>query len=81
MKLAVVPALLVALTGCEVMTGGVFVSMTKTVNEFVALKAGEPSSVTIVVIRLVPGPWAGVGVQVMIPFISMAAPAGGLRRT
>src|SRR5258708_23813041 len=42
----------------------IFTSLTTTVKLLVALKAGVPLSVTTVVITLVPGPCASVGVQV-----------------
>src|SRR5689334_11577260 len=38
---------------------------------------GVPSSLTIVVMRFVVPVWAAVGVQVIIPLVSMAAPVGG----
>jgi hypothetical protein len=48
-------------------TGGLFTSLTTTVNTFVALRFDDPSSVTIVVNVLVLGPCASVGVQVITP--------------
>ena len=64
--------------GCK--TGGRLTSFTTILNWLVALNGGVPVSVTTVVIRLVLGPWACVGVQVMTPFVSMTSPAGGLIR-
>src|SRR5436190_23498240 len=46
---------------------------TTTVKELVALRLGEPLSVTMVVNVLVLGPWASVGVQVMMPLAEMLA--------
>ena len=46
----------------------------------VALKGGEPSSVTMVVKVLVLGPWASLGVQEIIPFAEMIALVGATRR-
>ena len=51
--------------------------MTITVKLLVALNGGTPLSVTMVVIRLVLGPCASVGVQVITPLVSMVAPGGG----
>src|SRR5436853_355967 len=48
-------------------TGALFVSRTKTVNDWVALKGGEPLSVTLIEIVLVPGPCASVGVHANTP--------------
>ena len=58
-------------------TGGLFTSRTITVKLLVALKGGDPLSVTTVVIVFVPGPCASLGVQLMTPLASMVAPAGG----
>ena len=53
---------------------GVFVLVvTATVNELVALIAGEPLSVTIVTKVFVLGAWAGVGAQEMRPLAEMLA--------
>jgi hypothetical protein len=60
--------------------GELLTSVTVTVNEFVALRGGTPLSVTIVVIVFVLGPWASEGVQVITPFVSIVAPAGGFCR-
>ena len=50
-------------------------------NAFVALRVGEPLSVTTTVIVLVLGPWASVGVQVIRPLAGlMVMPIGGERR-
>ena len=59
-------------------TGAWFTSFTVTVKEFVALKDGEPLSVTVVTKRLMLGPCASAGVQVITPFASIAAPDGAL---
>ena len=56
-------------------TGGVLISFTTTVKELVALSGGVPLSETTVVNQFVLGPCASVGVQVMIPLVSMTAPA------
>src|SRR5437016_13982492 len=60
------------------MTGGglegpIGVCVTKTTKKFVALKLGEPSSVTTVMKVLVLGPCVSVGVQVMTPLGEMPA--------
>jgi len=67
-------------SGCAGNTGAVFTSVTTTVNVFVALICGKPLSVTTVVIRLVPGPCASVGVQVITPLVLIARPGGALRQ-
>src|SRR2546430_2475242 len=54
-------------------TGSLF---TTTVKLLVALKGGDPSSVTIVRKRLVLFSWAIMGVQVMTPLGAIEAPAG-----
>src|SRR5438309_4811676 len=59
-------------------TGAVLSSLTTTVNELVALRfwaltASGLESVTMVVKMLVLGPWASVGVQVMMPLAEMLA--------
>jgi len=46
------------------------------VNVFVALALGFPLSVTTVVKALVLGPCASLGVQVMTPFVLIAALVG-----
>ena len=58
---------------CGGKTGKVFTSVTMTVNELVALRLGEPSSVTMVVKQLVLGPWASFGVQIMMPSAEILA--------
>src|SRR5580704_118035 len=63
---------------CAGSTGGLFKSLTTTVKLFVALRDGDPLSVTTVVITLVEGACASVGVQVMTPLVSMLALAGAL---
>src|SRR4051812_11451187 len=65
---------------CAGSTGGLLTSRTTTVNELVAVICGKPLSVTMVVIVFVPGPCASLGVHVMMPFVSIIAPAGGLTR-
>src|SRR5436190_1496675 len=54
-------------------TGTVFTSLTTTVKELVALKAGEPSSVTMVMNVFVLGPCASIGVQLITPVFDMLA--------
>ena len=61
-------------------TGGLFTSVTVTAKLFVELKGGNALSVTIVVSVFVLGPCASVGVQVMMPFVSILAPLGGATR-
>ena len=58
--------------------GATFTSRTVTVKLFVALSAGEPLSVTVVLKRLVLGLWVWPGVQRITPLASMVAPDGGL---
>src|SRR6266446_303332 len=53
--------------------GALFTSLTVTEKELVALRAGVPLSVTLGVNTLLVGPWASVGVQVMIPPALMVA--------
>ena len=65
---------------CPGSTGAVFTSLTITVKLFVVLIGGDPLSVTTVVIVFVLGPCASVGVQVMIPLVSIAAPVGAAAR-
>src|SRR5262249_1267150 len=60
--------------------GGGITGSTRTRNELVALKGGEPSSTTRVVIVLVLGLWVSFGTQVIMPFASIAAPLGALSR-
>src|SRR5450759_5048210 len=56
---------------------GYGIGLTMTKNEFVALKFGVPLSVTIVVMVLLVPAWAIVGVQMMMPLVSILAPTGG----
>src|SRR5436190_2864899 len=77
LKLADVPAVFVRLAGCEVIVGGVLADSTTTLKLLVADNGGVPLSVTAVVSRFVVAPGASGGVQVMMPFASMPAPAGG----
>ena len=58
-------------------TGALFTSLTVTVKELVALKAGVPLSVTMVVNVFVLGPCASLGIQLITPLALMLAPAGG----
>ena len=51
---------------CTGNTGALFTSSTVTLKLLVALKAGTPLSVTTVVNVATLGPWASVGVQVML---------------
>src|SRR2546423_410722 len=51
-----------------------------TAKLLVALRFGIASSVTTVINTFVPGPWASVGLQVMMPLVSMLAPLGGFIR-
>jgi hypothetical protein len=55
--------------------------VTKTVKEFVALRGGAPSSVTIVSKMFVLGACSGVGVQVITPLGEIRAPRGGFTST
>ena len=57
--------------------GGVFTSVTTTLKLLVTLAI--PSDTTVVIV-LVDGPWASLGVNVMTPCALMLALAGGLRR-
>ena len=70
---SVVSSLIVWLAGVWVNDGALFTSLTTTVKVLVALRFGEPLSVTTVVKVLVLGPWASVGVQVMTPLAEMVA--------
>src|SRR5690349_1303568 len=57
--------------------GALFTSFTITTNVLVVLSAGEPSSVTTTSTRLLLGPCASVGVQLMIPVSGvMVIPVG-----
>src|SRR5476651_1795897 len=60
-------------------TGATLISLTKTVNVFVALKLGVPLSTTRVVKMFVPGPSVSAGVQVMMPAGEMLAVPGAAR--
>src|SRR5580765_8433408 len=61
--------------------GGLLISLTVTVKEFVALSGGEPLSVTTTVTALVLGPWPSVGVQLIKPLAELIViPVGGDRR-
>ena len=57
--------------------GALFTSLTVTVKELVALRAGAPLSVTMVVNVFVLGPCASLGVQLITPLALMLAPVGG----
>src|ERR1041385_1194679 len=71
-------SLMVWLAG-TVRVGALFTSLTTTAKLFVALSAGVPLSVTLIVIELVLGPCASVGVQVTTPVVGLTAtPAGPL---
>src|ERR1039457_3166612 len=64
-------------------TGAELTSLTTTVKVLVAVSWGLTRSnglllVTMVVMRLVLGPWASVGVQVITPLALMTMLAGGL---
>src|SRR5580692_6910670 len=63
---------------CAGSTGTLFRSLTTTVKLFVALRLGLPLSLTTVVIRLVEGACAWVGVQVITPLALIDALAGPL---
>ena len=70
------------MAGVPTNAGAVFTSLTTTTKLFVALScfaftAAAFVSVTTVVNVFVPGPCASVGVQVITPLVSIAAPAGG----
>ena len=69
----VVSSLIVWLAGVWVNDGALFTSLTMTVKVLVALRFGEPLSVTMMVKVLVLGPCASVGVQVMTPVAEMLA--------
>jgi len=57
-------------------TGALLTSSTTTVKLLVALRAGLPLSVTTVVMVLVVGPCASLGVQAITPLESILAPSG-----
>src|SRR4051794_28489996 len=60
-------------------TGGLLVSRTITVNNWVAIKEGGPGSLKYTVMRFVDGPCASVGVHMKSPFVELiTAPAGAL---
>src|SRR5947209_4800127 len=63
-------------SGCAGRIGALLTSVTTIVKVFVALKGGEPSSVTTVVNRLVLGPWACEGMQGMSRLAEIVALAG-----
>src|SRR5437588_12978557 len=65
---------------CAGNVGAEFTSFTTTVKLLVALNGGTPLSTTRVVMVLVEGPWASVGVHVMTPPLVMLAPVGGLSK-
>src|SRR5204863_196341 len=73
---SVVSSLIVRLVW-PVSTGALFTSLTVTVKELVALRAGAPLSVTMVVNVFVLGPCASLGVQLITPLALMLAPVGG----
>src|SRR5213593_4191390 len=57
--------------------GGLFASVTTTVKLLVSLDCGAPLSLTRMVIRLVLGPWASVGVHASTPLLGFKfTPAG-----
>jgi len=60
--------------------GAVFTSVTTTLKLLVALNGGVPLSTTRVVIVLVFGPCASVGVQVITPELEIVAPAGAANK-
>src|SRR5208337_5140332 len=62
---------------CTGSVGALFKLLTITVKLLVTLKGGNPLSLTVVVIKFVEGACPWVGVQRMIPLVSMVAPAGG----
>src|SRR6058998_2692908 len=75
-KLTRLPSLTVRLA-IALSTGALFTSLTITVKVFASLKAGEPLSVTRIVIVLVLGPCASPGVQLNSPVDGLIdAPAG-----
>jgi hypothetical protein len=67
----------IVVSPCAGRIGAVFAGLTMTRKLFVALSAGEPLSVTTVVIVFVAKACPAEGVQVMTPFELIAAPAGG----
>src|SRR5437660_12385949 len=70
---SVASSLIVRAAGVIWKDGALFTSLTTTVNMLVALRFGEPLSVTIVANVLVLGPCASVGVQVMTPVLEIFA--------
>lgn len=61
--------------------GAEFTSFTIAVNDWVALKLGEPLSVTMTLMSFVLGPCASDGVQLNTPFVGLiVAPAGEFPR-
>src|SRR5258706_2274353 len=75
-KLRSVPSATVRLV-MEARTGGLFDSITVTVKVCVALREGEPLSVTMTPIRLVVPPCVSDGVQPNTPLVELTeAPAG-----
>jgi hypothetical protein len=64
-------------SACAGRIGAVFAGLTITRKLFVPLSGGEPLSVTTVVIVFVVNAWPSEGVQVITPFESIVAPAGG----
>ena len=59
-----------------VRVGDRFTSFTMTVTLPVVDKGGVPLSVTRTAMLVVIGPWASVGVQVKMPLLDTATPAG-----
>ena len=68
-----VSSLIVWFVGLPTNTGLTFTSSTVTVNALVTLAS---PSLTTVVIVLVEGPCASVGVQLITPLVSITAPTG-----
>src|SRR6185369_6623217 len=62
--------------GGSVSTGASFTSVTVKVKLLLALRGGEPSSVTLILTRYTPGPWASVGVQAITPDGDTVNPVG-----
>ncbi len=71
---------LIVRSSCVGNVGALFTSLTVTVKELVSLSGGTPLSCTLTVMRLMVGPWASVGVQVMTPLVEMLAPLGAVSR-
>src|SRR6267142_3096604 len=65
---------------CSGKIGALFTSLTVTTKLFVSLNGGTPLSVTTVVNVFALGPWASVGVQLMIPLPLIVAPVGAASR-